>query len=424
MTAMSALTGLVDRRVAETVRSRLAVEPVVVLEGPRAVGKSTLLRALGDSLGRGVVDLDDLLTREAVRADPTRFVEGDAPVLVDEFQHVPELLDAIKAELNRDGSAGRYVITGSTRYSTLPLTAQALTGRAHRIQILPLSQGEIGGVRETFARRLVEDPAGLLESRESGATRDEYISRVVAGGFPPVLRRTSPAERSRWFDDYVELVVERDALEISRVRQRSALPALLARLASQTGQVLNIATAARAIGIEKSTAESYAKLLEAVFLIQRLPAWGRTLGSRVAVAPKVHVVDSGLAARLLRLTAAKLGEGSASALTELGHLLETFVVGEICRQLDWLDAPTHVGHWRTHDGQEADLVVEREDGRVVAVEVKAGTNLAPGDLSGLRALQRKLGAELLASVVLYTGQHAYAHPDGHLVLPVSRLWGA
>ena len=344
--------------------------------------------------------------------------------LIDEFQHVPELLDAIKAELNRDGSAGRYVITGSTRYSTLPLTAQALTGRAHRIQILPLSQGEIAGVRETFAQQLIEEPMALLAPRDSSARREDYISRVVAGGFPPVLRRSSPAERSRWFDDYVELVIERDALEISRVRQRSTLPALLGRLASQTGQVLNIAKAARAIGIEKSTAESYTNLLEAVFLIQRLPAWGRTLGSRVGLVPKVHLVDSGLAARLLRLTEAKLGERSASALTELGHLLETFAVGEICRQLDWLDAPTHVGHWRTHDGQEVDLIVEREDGRIVAIEVKAGTSLASGGLSGLRALRRKLGAQLLASIVLYTGPHAYAHPDGHLVLPLSRLWGA
>ncbi len=421
---MSVLRGLVDRRVAETVRGRLATEQVVVLEGPRAVGKSTLLRAIGGSLGRKIIDLDDLATREAVRADPARFVDGDAPVLIDEFQHVPELLDAIKAELNRDGSPGRFLITGSTRYATLPMTAQALTGRAHRILILPLSQGEIAGVKERFAQRLIDEPATLLETRDGGERREEYIRRVVAGGFPPVLRRSSAAERSRWFDDYVELVIERDALDVSRVRQRSALPALLARLASQTGQVLNIATAARAVGIEKSTAENYTKLLEAVFLIQRLPAWGRTLGSRVGVAPKVHLLDSGLAARLLRLTESKLGERSASALTELGHLLETFAVGEICRQLDWLDSPTHAGHWRTHDGQEVDLIVEREDGRVVAVDVKARSTVAGDGLSGLRALRRKLGDQLLASVVLYTGPHAYAHPDGHLVLPLSRLWAA
>jgi predicted AAA+ superfamily ATPase len=143
-----------------------------------------------------------------------------------------------------------------------------------------------------------------------------------------------------------------------------------------SAQVLNIAGAARAIGMEKSTAESYTKLLESVFLLHRLPAWGTTLGPRVGATPKVYVVDSGLAARLLRLTERKLGAATAPALTEFGHLLEAFVVGEVCKQLDWLDAPVARGHWRTHDGDEIDLVIEREDGALAAVEVKAASRVS------------------------------------------------
>ncbi len=266
-------------------------EPVIVLQGPRAVGKSTLLRGLGASLGREVVDLDDLDTRGAVGADPALFVRGEAPVLIDEFQHVPELLDAIKAELNRGSEPGRFVLTGSTRYATLPLAAQALTGRAHRMDVLPLSQGEIAEVREDFAEVLMSDPGALVGQSAPVTTREEYISRVVAGGFPMALARGRPADRARWFDDYLELVIERDVLELTRVRQRRQLPLLLAQLASQTAQMLNIAKAAKAIGMDKSTAESYTKLLETVFLIQRLPAWGTTLASRVAAAPKVHLVQ-------------------------------------------------------------------------------------------------------------------------------------
>ena len=304
-----------------------------MLQGSRAVGKLTLLRKLAASQDREIIDLDDLATRDAVRADPALFVRGEAPVLIDEFQHVPEVLDAIKAELNRDGAPGRFVLTGSTRYATLPAAAQALTGRAHRVDVLPLSQGEIAEIREDFAETLVSNPPSLLEESPPPMSREEYVSRVVAGGFPPVLRRAGPADRARWFDDYVNLVIERDVLELTRVRQRRALPLLLGALAGQTAQVLNIAKAATTIGMDKSTAESYTKLLETVFLVHQLPAWGTTLGSRVGVAPKIHVVDSGLAARLLRLTERKLGEASAPALTELGHLLETFVVGEICKQL-------------------------------------------------------------------------------------------
>jgi uncharacterized protein len=418
---LGTISTTVDRRLRDVIHSRMQDEPVIVLQGPRTVGKSTLLQALATSWDREIIDLDDLATRDAARADPALFVRGAPPVLIDEFQHVPELLDSIKAELNRNGAPGRFVLTGSTRYASLPAAAQALTGRAHVIDVLPLSQGEIAGVREDFAEALLSDPGSLVESRLSTITREEYVSLVVTGGFPSALRRTRPANRARWFDDYVNLVIERDVMELTRVRQRRQLPLLLRQLASQAGQILNIAKAATTIGMNKSTAENYTKLLEAVFLVHRLTAWGTTLGSQTGAAPKVHVVDSGLAARLLRLTESRLSLASAQALTELGHLLETFVVGEVRKQLSWLDSPVQLGHWRTHDGDEVDLVVEREDGKVAALEVKAGTRVA-GDLGGLLALRRKLGSQFLGGVVLYTGARAYTHESGMHVVPVNRLW--
>lgn len=413
---------IVERRLSEVVRQRMAHEPVIILHGPRAVGKSTLLAALAGSVGREIIDLDDLPTRDAVRADPNLFVQGDPPVIIDEFQHAPELLDAIKAELNRDASPGRFVITGSTHYATLPAAAQALTGRAHRLDVRPLSQGEADEAHERFAEILLGEPSSFVDPSPATITREEYVSRVVAGGFPMALRRARPADRARWFDDYVELVIERDVLELTRVRQRRQLPRLLRQLASQTGQILNIATAAATIGMDKSTAENYTKLLEAVFLVHQLPAWGTTLGSRVGAAPKIHVVDSGLAARLLRLTSGKLSAASAPALTEFGHLLETFVVGEACKQLDWLEEPTSRGHWRTHDGDEVDLVVERDDGKVSAVEVKAGSRVRSGDIDGLMKLRRRLGSQFLGGVVLYTGARSYTFEHDIHVVPVERLW--
>lgn len=418
---LPSLSRIVARRLQDVVRGRMAAEPVIILHGPRAVGKSTLLGGLARSMGRPIVDLDDLATRDAVRADPRLFVGGEGPVLIDEFQHVPEVLDAIKAELNRDTRPGRFVITGSSRYATVPATAQSLTGRVHRADVRPLSQGEIAESREDFAELLTGDPA-LLVRATSTTTRRDYISRIVAGGFPMALRRAGTTARARWFDDYVESVLERDVLELSRVRQRRQLPRLLGQFASQTGQVLNIARVAATVGMEKSTAENYTKLLEAVFLVYLLPSWGTTLGSRVAAAPKIHMVDSGLAARLVRLTEAKLAAASASALTEFGHLLETFVVGEVCKQLDWLDEPTVRGHWRTHDGDEVDLVIERDDGMVVAIEVKAGSRVPGSDLGGLVKLRRKLGGQFLGGVVLYTGARSYTYEKDIHIVPVDRLW--
>jgi predicted AAA+ superfamily ATPase len=417
------LRGVVDRFVAPTIRRRLGDEPVIVLVGPRTVGKSTLLQALAKELGVDVLDLDDLATRAAVTADPGLFMSAPGPVLVDEFQKAPAVLDAIKAELNVRLTPGRFVLTGSTRYETLPAAAQSLTGRAHVLMVPPLSQGEISGVKETFVKALLDDPSRLVSAAPSKTTREDYIDRAVAGGFPIPLARTG-ATRARWFASYVDLVIERDVLELSRVRQRAALPRLLTSLMAQTAGLLKVADAARRSGIEERTAENYTKLLEAVFMVRLLPAWGTKLATNAGATPKVHAVDTGLAAHMLRLSSDKLARRTPTALTEFGHLLETFVVGEIQKQVGRLDEVVTVGHWRTRSGTEVDLILERADGGVVGVEVKAGTRVAGPELRSLAALADKVGDSWLGGVALYTGQRAYTYDPARRVhvVPVDRLW--
>jgi uncharacterized protein len=397
---------------------------VVVLNGPRTVGKSTLLSQLAGRLGRPVIDCDDLATRAAVRADPARFVGSDQPVLIDEYQHVPELMDAIKAQLNRDLRPGRYVLAGSTRYATLPEAAQALTGRVDIIPVLPLSQGEIDNVGETFVARLLDGTGIEMASQQTPTTRDEYAERSTAGGMPVALRRPPGRSRSRWFSNYVNLVIDKDVLDITRVRQREMLPRLLRQLAARSGQVLNMAAISGTIGLEKSTTENYVRLLEAVFLIYRLPAWGTTLGSRVAKHPKVHLVDSGVMAWLLNLSPQKITQAEPAALTEYGHLLETFAVGELLKQASWSDAPVTAGHFRTEAGDEVDLVLERDDGQVVGVEIKAGSRISGADCRGLRQLKERLGPRLEEAIILHTGEHAYTHDGWITVLPLDKLWAS
>lgn len=400
----------------------MADEPVVILTGPRTVGKSTLLAALASDFDRPILDLDRPEARSAAAGDPGFMVSGPGPVLIDEFQHVPELLDAIKAELNKDTRPGRFVLTGSTRYSVLPQAAQSLTGRAHVINVLPLSQGELDGHRETFIDLLWEEASRLLEMPSRPVTREEYVNRVLAGGFPMVLQRQTTRARTSWFADYVDLVVMRDVLDIARIRQREALPRLLRQLAAQTGQLLNITKAGQATGLESSTAGRYATLLEAAFMIQRLPAWGQTLGTRLAAHPKVHVIDSGLAAWLLGLGTTKANSRDPVIQTEFGHLVETFAVGEILKQCGWSEEIVTASHFRTQNGDEVDLVLETWDGRVAGFEIKAGTRLKDADLTGLRLLRDRLGDRFIAGFVLNLGELAYRKEDRITVLPMCRLW--
>jgi len=418
------MTGLIERRLNEIVRQRMTESPVVLRPGPSPVGKSTLLRALATQHERPVIDLDDLAVRAAVANDPALFTSGHAPVFIDEYQHVPDLLAAIKAELNRDGSPGRFVITGSTRFDSLPLASQSLTGRLHRIEIQPFSQGEIDSRREHLIETLLSDPAAVVTPEPSTTTRQQYVTRIARGGFPMALTR-SEAARHRWFDDYVALCLQRDLLDSGRVRRPGALAPLLSRLAAQTAQVLNVSRAGAEEGLPASTTSDYVDLLESVFLVRLLPAWGKTLRAATAARPKIHLVDSGLAARLLRLTPDRLGGLDATSLHQFGHLIETFVVGEVLKQASWLEQRPHLGHWRTHDGAEVDLVIE--DGRtgsVVGIEIKAGSRVHPRDRRGLRMLRDRLGKRFTVGVLLHTGTHCirYADDERIIALPIDRLW--
>ena len=401
----------------------MAEESVVILTGPRTVGKSTLLAGLGREFDRPVLDLDRPDARAAAAADPGFLVSGPGPVLIDEFQHVPEILDGIKAELNSDTRPGRFVLTGSTRYDVLPQAAQSLTGRAHVINVLPLSQGELDGHRERFINLLWQDPEQLLTMAAGRrCSRDEYVNRILAGGFPMILQRQTTRARTSWFADYVDLVVMRDVLDIARVRQREALPRLLRQLAAQTGQLLNITKAGQAAGLESSTANRYATLLEAAFMVQRLPAWGETLGKRLAAHPKVHVIDSGLAGWLLGLSTAKVNSRNPAVLTEFGHLVETFAVGEILKQVSWSDEVTTASHFRTEAGDEVDLILETWDGRVSGFEIKGGTRIKDPDLNGLRLLRDRLGDRFVGGFVFNLGELAYRKEDKIAILPLCTLW--
>ena len=411
----------VQRRALEIILNRLADEPVVALQGPRTVGKSTLLHELAQHHAVQVLDLDDPAIRNAVEADPTTFVAGPPPVCVDEFQRAPAVLDAIKAELNLYLAPGRYVITGSTRFDALPRAAQALTGRIHVVDLLPFSQGEIDGCTEDFLETAMTDPDSLLGAHRSTTSRDDYVERICRGGMPLAVARSNEA-RNRWFDDYLRVSLARDVLELAKVRQGALLPELLRRLAGQTAQVLNMAAAGRAAGLEPRTAETYTKLLEDLFLVRRLHAWGRTLRARSAASPKLHVVDAGVAARLLRLTPRRLASLDPAALSEFGHLLETFVVGELMKQVSWSSGITGIGHWRTHDGHEVDFVIEHDDGTVTAFEVKAASRISAKDARGLRALRDSLGGAFNSGIILTAGGLAYRLDGNIIVVPIERLW--
>lgn len=411
-----------ERHVLSIVAALIREEPVVLVEGPRTVGKSTMLKAIAASTGAPLLDLDEPAVRAAVTDDPSTFISGGPPLCVDEYQRAPLILDAIKAFLNANPTGRGFLLTGSSRHESLPVASQALTGRLHRIRMYPLTQSEIEGSEENFLGTIFNDPVRAFAPYVSTSTRSDYMNRCVRGGFPMAVERTATGQRNRWLDNYIRLTMERDVMELSKIRQATLLPRLLSVLAGQTAQILNVKNAAAKLQMDEKTAGSYVRLLEAVFLVYLLPGWGKTLSSRSTALAKIHVIDSAIAARLLRLTPEKLAMNGPTALTEFGHLVESFVVGELIRQSSWLENIATVGHWRTIDNDEVDLVVERDDGQVIAVEVKAGSVLSASDVKPMLKLRRSLGGHFHEGVIFTTGSASYTHESGLRVVPIDRLW--
>jgi len=412
---------MVKRRISPIVTDRMGKTPVLLLEGPRGVGKSTLLSELSASIGAAVIDLDQDDYFRIAEASPRTVVDTADPVLIDEYQRVPALLSAIKARLNRDTRPGLFVLAGSASFSSLPPGTQSLTGRLQRLPVMPFAQTEIDGTDNHLIAEAFEGDIPHTASLSS-TTRSEYVARVMRGGMPLALAQPSETDRSRWFEAHIRQSVDWDAGELRRIGRRTDLLGLLTRTAGQTGGVLNVNQVAQDLGSSWDTTAAHIELLESLFLIQRLPAWGVTVLPRSIEKPKIHVIDSGLGAYLLRLSTSKLERLDPAALTEFGHVLESFAVQEAIRQTTWLDSPVAAGYWRTRDMVEVDLVLERYDGAVVAIEVKAADTIKKDQLSPLKALRDRLGQSFAVGIAFYTGQAGYLADDRIYVLPIDRLW--
>jgi uncharacterized protein len=409
---------MIERHLRPLVIEALDDTRVVVVLGARQVGKSTLVQAVATRDRRAtVLTLDDQATRDAATADPTGFVAGlSTPVVVDEVQRAPDLLLAIKARVDRDPAPGQFLLTGSANILTAPRIADALTGRAEYLRLAPFSQGELRGTRESFVPLLFDGRWPQVSG--AGVGRVAYAEMVARGGYPAVVDRTD-ARRARFFDSYVDTIVQRDLSTIARVHDQANVRRLLSAIASTSASLLNFDSLGRDLALPANTLRSHAALLDTLFLTTRLEAWSANLLSRVVKTPKVYITDSGLLCHLVGADAARFADDGSIA----GPAFETFVAMELRRQIAWQDNAPRLFHYRDRDGREVDLVLERRDGSVAAVEVKAAASASSRDFRGLRYLRDKLGPRFKAGVLLYTGEHTVPFEDRLAAVPVSGLWG-
>ncbi|HEY1916573.1 MAG TPA: ATP-binding protein [Streptosporangiaceae bacterium] len=413
---MATLSELVPRRAQGLVSEALEDTRVVLVNGARQAGKSTLTRVAVDGRPGTIVRLlDDATTLRAARDDPAGFVEHDALMVIDEIQLAPELLRAIKVVVDLEPRPGRFLLTGSSRVLALRGLPDALPGRMEIIELWPFSQGEINGGHDLFIDAAFHH--GINIEHSSRLRKRDYLELAVAGGFPEAVRR-NPRRRAVFFASYLSTLIERDVLEVSNIERQGDMFRLLALLAGRASGLLVPSTLAGQVGIARTTLVRYLELLSTVFLIKSIPAWSSGQTTRAIGTPKLGFVDTGIACHLIGQDAGRLNEPDGAA----GPILENFVVMELARQLTWSEERARLFHYRTKDKLEVDAVLETPDGRVVAVEVKAGATIRAEDLAGLRSLAHNLGDKFVAGYVLYTGHQALSFGDRIKALPMDALW--
>lgn len=418
----------------------LAGLPAVALDGPKGVGKTaTAARRV-----RTIFRLDTPAQRQIAEADPSVLLGAEPPVLLDEWQYVPPVWDAVRRAVDAGAPPGTFLLAGSAAPFVAPTHSGA--GRVVSVRMRPLSLAErdLGPATVSLGTLL-----GGGKPPIRGETRvnlAQYAREIIASGFPGLRSLTGRALRAQ-LDGYLARIVDRDFIEQGHpVRRPDTLRRWMTAYAAATATVTSLdkiraaATSGEGDTAAKTTARAYRDVLERLWIIDTVPGWtpSRNQLSRLTQAPRHHLADPALAARLLGVDEGALLSGAVSPLFEthegvpavrtpaprdgtlFGQLFESLVTLSVRTYAQVAEA--RVRHLREQDGRhEVDLIVERADQRVVALEVKLAAEVDDRDVRHLHWLREKLGDDLLDAAVISTGSHAYRRADGIAVIPAALL---
>ena len=392
--------------------------PVVLVNGPRQSGKSTLVQSLSGVEGRRYLTLDDRVTLAAARQDPAGFLAAlKGPVVLDEIQRAPDLFLDLKALVDQDRSPGRFLLTGSANVMLLPRLADSLAGRMEVLTLWPLSGGELAG-DSAFNRADALWEGEPLNRTVPPCEREVLVAHLVQGGFPEAVARATDRRRQAWVDAYVDTLLQRDIRDLAQIDQLLELPTLLSLVAARSGSLSNMAELSRSLGLALTTLRRYVGLLQTLFLIDPVPAWSRNAGKRLIKTPKLYLTDTGLLSGLNGWTSS----GLMSAMAWPGALVETFVANQLARHLAFSARRLSMWHYRSQAGQEVDFLLEDRQGRLVGIEVKASASVSANDFKGLRHLQETEPDRFHRGYVMYTGREVVAFSPTLVALPLSWWW--
>jgi uncharacterized protein len=407
---------MIDRLIYNRLKNSLETFPIVLLNGARQTGKSTLVQHIARLLDFTYITLDDYTALEAITRDPFGFLAAaDGPLVVDEIQRAPKAFLAFKQLVDQDRKNGKFLLTGSANVLLLPQLADSLAGRMDVLTLWPFSCDEIKENKTNYIDNIFSKSYSSVN--DPNLSHEEIIAFIVNGGYPEIQKIQTRKNKNSWFYSYITTILQRDIKDISNIEGIQEMPRLLRLLASRSGSLLNMSDISRDIGLALMTLKRYMSLLEATFIVKRLPSWYVNMGKRLVKMPKIYLTDSGLLSHILNINEERLRWDSQL----MGQLLENFVMQELHKQATWSDILPEIYYYRSVAGKEVDFCLENKAGKIVGIEVKAASTVNSKDIKGLLELQDGLKARFLRGIVLYTGTKYIPLGKNLYAVPISSL---
>jgi predicted AAA+ superfamily ATPase len=406
------------RFIESEVREILLDTPVVLIHGARQCGKTTLACVIGRDENYEYVSFDDNNTLSSAQSDPIGFIArlGDK-VILDEIQRVPALFAAIKLSVDENRQPGRFILTGSANLLAFPQLSDSLAGRMEVVHLRPLARTEMAArpvnlFHLLFSGEFEENLHHFRLERLAQGLADA----IVMGGYPSAVTRKSFKRMLAWYQQYINMIIQRDVQEVAQIRHLDIVPKLIKLVAGQTSRLFNGSKYASPFSISRPTILEYLTILEQLFLIERLQPWFTNRLSQLIKSPKVHMSDTGLACALLGVTSQKLWSDRAL----FGQLVETFVYQELKKYSGWHDQQLLFYHFRDKLKYEVDIVVE-QGLQYIGIEVKAAATVELQDFRGLSRMRQALEDQFVLGIVMYDGDKVLPFGDRMLAAPVSVL---
>ena len=400
----------------KSVQEALKIRRVVAISGSRQSGKTTLAGQVVSSTD-DYRSLDDTHMLDFALSDPKGFVmNSSGTMVIDEIQKAPKLIPEIKQVVDRDNRPGQYLLTGSANILTLPTISDSLAGRVKYMRLRPLSVGETMGRTPAFLERAFnKDFPGKI----TGYNKADIIDLAFRGGYPEAVAIDNVQHRKDWHLDFIKAIIERDLKDVADIRRKDVLQSLFGILSSWSAKFMELSQITTALSVNKITLDGYLNALISMFMFEKVAPWLKTDYERIGKRPKFYATDTGVLTSVLGWNPKEVFLSEDRS----GKLIETFVFQELATHID-LENRYSLFQYRDRLDKEIDFIVERDDGALLGIEVKAGHNVSKKDFAPQEFFKSTIIKEKqpYTGIVLYSGDRTIRHDDNLHAVPIAALW--